>query len=60
MNDMTELGDAAKALALKFRQKREALIRKLLAAGKGPSAIGRELGVTRQRAQQLIRQLNGN
>ena len=60
MNDMTELGEEARALAKKFRAKRESLIKRMIAAGKGPSAIGRELGISRQRAQQIIKRLDND
>lgn len=53
MTDMSEIPGLVK----KARVKRDAAVRKLLAAGKGPSAIGRELGITRQRAQQIIKRL---
>ena len=55
MTDMSEIP----TLLRKARAKRDAAVRKLLASGKGPTAIGRELGITRQRAQQIIKRLNG-
>jgi transposase-like protein len=55
MNDMVD----AQKLIQRLQQKRDALIRRLLAAGYGPTKIGAQLGVSRQRAQQLIKRLNG-
>lgn len=56
---MTDMSDIPE-LTRKARAKRDAIVRRLLASGKGPSAIGRQLGITRQRAQQIIKRLNGS
>lgn len=56
MTDMSDIPNLIK----KARAKRDSAVRKLLAAGKGPTVIGRELGITRQRAQQIIKRLNGS
>jgi DNA-directed RNA polymerase specialized sigma subunit len=54
--DMTEV----QRVMQRLQAKRNSIIRKLLSRGFGPAHIGRELGVSRQRAQQLIKRLNGN
>jgi DNA-binding MarR family transcriptional regulator len=54
---MTDMSDIP-ALLKKARAKRDSIVRRLLAAGRGPTEIGKELGVTRQRAQQIIKRLD--
>lgn len=38
-------------------QRRDLEVKGMVADDKGPSEIGRELGVTRQRAQQIIKRI---
>lgn len=43
-----------------LQRKRDIKVRRMLACGWGPTRIAKELRVTRQRAQQIVRRLSAN
>lgn len=50
--------DRALELMARAKRVRDNKVRKMMGKGWGPTKIGRELGVSRQRAQQIIQRLN--
>ena len=52
--------DAINLAMARFQRQRDSKVRRLRKAGKGASEIARTLGVSRQRAQQLIKRVARN